>query len=127
MTDPMTTMFGPKRCLKCGRDHYNGACPEPPTPARTVVLSPSTSLGGNLPPADPLDTSRHVDGSEDQLRRAKALYDASTNNHPTIHSNRFPSWGELSVDARNRWLREAALAQPSPLDTSGRVEGGEGE
>jgi hypothetical protein len=26
--DPMTVMFGPKSCRKCGRDHYKGECPQ---------------------------------------------------------------------------------------------------
>ena len=26
MSDPLTTMFGPKRCRHCGADHYPGGC-----------------------------------------------------------------------------------------------------
>lgn len=38
--DPMTVMFGPKHCRKCGRDHYKGDCPPPPPPPATVIEPP---------------------------------------------------------------------------------------
>lgn len=41
MTDPMTTMFGPKRCRKCGRDHYPGPCPEPAPPPAMIFVHPT--------------------------------------------------------------------------------------
>ena len=38
----------------------------------------------------------------------KSLYDEYSGNHPTIHSNRFPSWSELTHDQRDEWNRKAA-------------------
>lgn len=43
--DPYTTMFGPKPCRKCGRDHYPGACPEPKA-AR--ASHPAPAVGGEV-------------------------------------------------------------------------------
>lgn len=38
MSDPATTMFGPKRCALCGKDHYRGSgCPEPKRRAITFI------------------------------------------------------------------------------------------
>lgn len=34
---------------------------------------------------------------------AKRRYEEFTNNHPTIHTNRFPTWHELSEDVKARW------------------------
>lgn len=38
---------------------------------------------------------------------ARAAYEKSTANHPTIHANRFKSWDELSPDAKANWMRGA--------------------
>lgn len=41
---------------------------------------------------------------------AKGRYIAHTDNHPTIHSNRFPTWDELSEEAKDEWRRKATEA-----------------
>ncbi len=33
-------------------------------------------------------------------------YEEMTNNHPTIHSNRFPSWRELSTETQQEYIKE---------------------
>ena len=40
--------------------------------------------------------------------RARELYTRYTDNHPIIHSNRFPTWDELSESERNEWRVKAA-------------------
>lgn len=40
-------------------------------------------------------------------RKAKALYEASTDNDPIIHCNRFPSWNELNGHQRGEWVIKA--------------------
>jgi len=30
-------------------------------------------------------------------------YQRYTDNHPTIHSNRFPAWSELTEDEKQKW------------------------
>jgi DNA-binding XRE family transcriptional regulator len=37
MGEPLTTMFGPKPCRKCGRDHYKGECPSPRFPVAKIA------------------------------------------------------------------------------------------
>lgn len=45
--------------------------------------------------------------------KAQKLYEAMTDNDPIVHSNRFPAWWELSVEAKTEWLDKAcSLAQP---------------
>lgn len=39
------------------------------------------------------------------IAEARALYASETDNHPTIHFNRFPSWAELSDDRKAPYLR----------------------
>jgi hypothetical protein len=34
---------------------------------------------------------------------ASKLYQRYTDNHPTIHSNRFPAWSELTEDEKQKW------------------------
>lgn len=46
--DPFTTMFGPKPCRKCGRDHYPGACPEPPPAPATIIEHPALRTAREL-------------------------------------------------------------------------------
>ena len=41
--------------------------------------------------------------SSDCETAAKAAYGRSTDNDPHIHSNRFPSWSELTEEQRNDW------------------------
>lgn len=38
-------------------------------------------------------------------RQAKLMYTYHIDNHPTIHSNRFPSWSELSEETKDQWRR----------------------
>lgn len=38
---------------------------------------------------------------------AKAIYNDYINNHPTIHTNRFPGWSELDEESKKPWLRRA--------------------
>lgn len=52
--------------------------------------------------------------------RAEALYIAFTDNHPTIHCNRFPAWRELSNAAKREWMDKAAIAADHP--TAGEKE-----
>lgn len=44
------------------------------------------------------------------IAAARALYTSETDNHPTIHCNRFPSWAELSDERKAPYLRR--LLQP---------------
>ncbi len=47
------------------------------------------------------------------LRVALRLaYERHTDNHPTIHCNRFLSWGELTGAEREQWAERAAAASP---------------
>lgn len=39
---------------------------------------------------------------------AKSMYASYTDNHPTIHSNRFPSWSGLTEIERDQWRDKAA-------------------
>jgi hypothetical protein len=59
----------------------------------------------------------------DIVAEARRRYDHSTDNHPTIHSNRFPTWGELSAGERKRWIdeaRAALTASPKPGTQEGQ-------
>lgn len=38
---------------------------------------------------------------------AENLYTHYTDNHPTIHTNRFPTWDELNEKSKEPWLEEA--------------------
>lgn len=38
---------------------------------------------------------------------AKKLYQDFINNHPTIHTNRFPAWDELSEAGKKEWYKAA--------------------
>lgn len=40
---------------------------------------------------------------EDWDQLAKQKYNEETNNHPTIHTNRFPLWEELSEEVKNKY------------------------
>lgn len=40
------------------------------------------------------------------IHEAKKAYEYMTDNHPTIHSNRFASWSELSQDSKDRYIEE---------------------
>lgn len=51
--------------------------------------------GQAVPETQNQPADRHV--------KAKALYEESINNHPTIHCNRFPSWAEMDAAARQVW------------------------
>jgi hypothetical protein len=41
------------------------------------------------------------------LRRAKILYADYTDSDPVVHSNRFPSWNELSDKSKEEWIGKA--------------------
>lgn len=45
----------------------------------------------------------------DDEEAARKLYQAETDNHPTIHSNRFPTWDELTPAERRKYFTRAAL------------------
>lgn len=36
----------------------------------------------------------------------KAYYNQMTDNHPTIHSNRFPCWEELTSEQKSQWREQ---------------------
>lgn len=57
--------------------------------------------------------------------KAKKLYAKHTDNHPTIHCNRFPAWDELSATERDKWRAKAraALKGEQPAQTSGSERG----
>lgn len=40
--------------------------------------------------------------------KAQQLYEEHANNHPTIHSNRFAMWTELTEEQKNVWRRAAS-------------------
>ncbi|MFM9928167.1 hypothetical protein VLK31_34715 [Variovorax sp. H27-G14] len=44
------------------------------------------------------------------LPAGQKLYKAFINNHPTMHSNRFPSWAQLTETERKTWRRKARAA-----------------
>ena len=52
---------------------------------------------------------------------AKRLYEKYTDNHPTIHSNRFPPWEELTPEQRDEWRQKATDADNSKLFSQRRV------
>ena len=58
----------------------------------------------------------------------KSMYDEYSGNHPTIHSNRFPSWNELTQLQRDEWMRKAGHepSQPSGLSLD-RIEAPTGQ
>lgn len=43
----------------------------------------------------------------------RRLYIRHTDNHPTIHSNRFPAWSELSDTERSEWRQRASTSLAS--------------
>lgn len=58
----------------------------------------------------------------------KSLYDEYSGNHPTIHSNRFPSWSELTQAQRDEWNRKAPESTiPPQAATLTQQQGGEQE
>lgn len=40
-------------------------------------------------------------------KEARRLYQKHTDNHPTVHCNRFPTWAELSVVEQEEWRLKA--------------------
>jgi hypothetical protein len=54
-------------------------------------------------PTAPIDNVREV-----LEAKAKMLYGKSTDNHPTIHCNRFPLWEELDQATKAKWLEQAS-------------------
>lgn len=54
-------------------------------------------------------TNTPADAAPQDEREAKKRYLAYTDNHPQIHSNRFPCWEELSAEAKRPYLERAAL------------------
>lgn len=42
--------------------------------------------------------------AEDNYVAARSAYNHYIDNHPTIHSNRFPSFSELSVEEQKKWI-----------------------
>lgn len=46
---------------------------------------------------------------QEQIKEAKAkeLYNDYSSNHPTIHTNRFPSWSELSDLEKENWAKKS--------------------
>lgn len=58
-------------------------------------------LDGNVRPLPPFN-----DGTPNKPveLKAKKLYTAHTDNDPIIHSNRFPSWEELSTNDKQLWI-----------------------
>ena len=46
-----------------------------------------------------------------QYSAAKAAYYRHTENHPTIHSNRFPTWDEISADEKRKWFLFSAATE----------------
>ncbi len=45
--------------------------------------------------------------SVEEVNAGKALYSKESGNHPTIHCNRFPAWGELSDKERKEYILKA--------------------
>ena len=66
-----------------------------------------------------------------QSKLAKIHYDDYTNNHPTIHSNRFPSWEEMSAVGKEEYFQRnekeimaAAVKYPEvPLPNPAKIKG----
>ena len=59
---------------------------------------------GKAKPAEPeIEAETEADDA-----KAKELYNKHTDNHPTIHSNRFPSWEELRESDKEEWRKQAA-------------------
>lgn len=50
---------------------------------------------------------------------AKKLYAKHTDNHPTIHCNRFPAWDELSPTERGEWRTKARALKTAPTAVPG--------
>lgn len=50
--------------------------------------------------------------SAQQDTEAQRLYTKHTDNHPTIHSNRFPAWSELTEGQRDEWRQKVIAALP---------------
>lgn len=59
-------------------------------------------------PGDSADAPVQQAGKAEAL--AKKLYAKHTDNHPTIHCNRFPAWDELSATERDEWRAKARAA-----------------
>lgn len=60
---------------------------------------------------EPLQEGGSGPGIAEMTRRmraeeARAAYEEHTANHPTIHTNRFPTWEELTPTERKRWEKE---------------------
>jgi len=41
------------------------------------------------------------------IENAKMAYSASITNYPAIHTNRFPTWEELTEAQRSTWIAQA--------------------
>lgn len=48
-----------------------------------------------------------------ELKKAKAAYDHYTDNHPTIHCNRFASWEEIGKVERFAWVQKIRNGETS--------------
>lgn len=58
-----------------------------------------------LPPATSDETQVLVEASLEEL--AEKLYTNYTDNHPTMHSNRFAGWRELTAAGKDEWIAKA--------------------
>lgn len=57
-----------------------------------------------------LSTASAGEAKAKRIVAARKLYNAYTDNHPTIHCNRFPSWEELDAKERKEWIKKAGIA-----------------
>lgn len=57
----------------------------------------------NLPTREE-ETRKSASEQDKRIAAGKVAYDRHTDNHPTIHSNRFPAWEELSAAERLKWI-----------------------
>lgn len=53
---------------------------------------------------------------------AKKRYEDRTNNHPTIHCNRFPSWEELTDAEREKLVQEIYAELETLIDEGEKTE-----
>ena len=83
--------------ISCLNEYGTSGCPRA---TNDVVDRPSVNV--SLSKED-----RNALAAHDTYAHAKRLYQLYTDNHPTMHSNRFASWEELSPRQKDEWILKA--------------------
>lgn len=85
---------------------------------------PDNSVDTPQPAAVKQDLTTAQGESTDLTSAAKRLYGSYTDNHPTMHCNRFATWDELGAEQQNEWLHRARMRGLAAIEQASYVGAG---